>query len=168
MLRHILTLIGLLFMGTYSSHAQNSFPEKCIGDWEGTLYIYKQGKLRDSIPVRLEVSPTGDPGTFQWKTTYQSEDHPMIKDYRMMIDSTGPNSYIMQEEENIALHMYSFDNKLYSLFETESTMLSSSYELQKDTLYFEVNSASIQATGPMVTSFNIDYLQKVRFVRENQ
>jgi hypothetical protein len=71
----------------------------------------------------------------------------------------------MKEEENVELFMYSFDNKLYSLFETESTMLSSTYEISKDTLYFEVNSATTQATGPMVTSFNIDYLQKVRFIR---
>lgn len=167
MLRNYFFLLLIFLTGTFTSAAQQTFPEKCMGNWEGTLYIYQQGQLRDSVPVQLEVSPTADPVAFTWKTTYQSEDHPMVKDYTMVIDTSAANTYIMKEEENVELFMYSFDNKLYSLFETESTMLSSSYEIRKDTLYFEVNSASTQATGPLVTSFNIGYLQKVRFVREN-
>lgn len=168
MLRLPFILIGLLLLAAQHTLAQKSFPEKCIGDWQGTLLIYKKGQLRDSVPVRLEISPTANPETFQWKTTYQSQNHPMVKDYTMVTDSTEKNTYIMKETEDIELFMYCFDNKLYSLFETESTILSSTYELKKDTLIFEVNSASIQATGSMVTSFNIDYLQKARFVRENK
>lgn len=167
MLRYLLIPYLVLQAGIHDTMAQQSFPEKCIGNWEGTLFIYNQGQLRDSVAVNLEVSPTPDPVTFQWKTTYNSENHPMVKDYTMVIDTSAANTYILKEEENVELFMYSFDNKLYSLFETESNMLSSTYEIRKDTLYFEVNSATTQATGPVVTSFNIGYLQKVKFVREH-
>lgn len=168
MLRSIFMLFGCILIGSIQTQAQNSFPEQCIGNWQGTLFIYKQGQLRDSIPVQLEVARTGDPVAFQWKTTYMSENHPMTKDYQLIADPSRPNAFIMKEDEQIELYMYKFDNKLYSLFETEGTMLSSTYELKKDTLFFEVNSASIQASGPLVNSFNIDYLQKVRFVRVQQ
>ncbi len=167
LIRSLLTLL-LLFTASFFIHAQESFPEKCLGTWEGTLYIYKAGQLKDSVQVNLEVERTGDPNAFTWVTTYASEQYPMVKDYIFRVQEPSSQTYIMDEGDDTALLMYGFDNKVYSLFETENTMLSSTYELKRDTLYFEVNSAGQQATGPVVTSFEIGYLQKAVFTRKNE
>ena len=147
---------------------QESFPEKCIGSWKGTLYIYKAGTLQDSVKVTLEVNKTANPSAYTWITTYESEQHPMVKDYVLKVKDAEAQTYILEEDEETELLMYGFDNKVYSLFETENTMLSSTYELKQDTLYFEVNSGKQQATGPMVTSFQINYLQKAIFTRNEE
>lgn len=159
-----ITLIMFLVLPFYGQ-SQESFPEKCLGEWDGTLYIYRLGQLTDSIPVSLAVKRTRDPKAFKWVTTYKSEQYPMTKDYLLKFAEAGNNEYIMEEDEQTEILMYAFENKIYSLFETQNTMLSSTYELKADTLYFEVNSASQQATGSLVNSFKVEYLQKVAFTR---
>lgn len=165
MLRLLVILSGILLLYPPQIIAQESFPEKCMGNWGGTLYIYQKGQLKDSVSVTLEVKPSGQPKEFHWVTTYESEEHPLVKDYLLQIDQQEPEKYILKEGEGVELLMYGFDNKLYSLFETQNTMLSSTYEIRNDTLYFETSSASQQATGSVVTSFQIGYLQKAVFTR---
>ncbi|WP_224490615.1 hypothetical protein [Robertkochia flava] len=166
MTRQLLQVLCFLLIVPSFLHAQSSFPEKCLGTWEGMLHIYSRGQLKDSVPVTLEVERTADPATFQWVTTYHSEEHPMVKPYQLKLQKPGSNTYVMIEEDDVSLFMYAFDNKLYSLFETENTILSNTYELRDNTLLFEVNSASQQATGSVVNSYQIDYLQKAAFTRK--
>ena len=168
MTRHFL-IYTVLFLCCFAvARGQDSFPEKCLGNWEGVLQIYRKGQLRDSIPVSLQVKRTSDPAAYDWVTTYHAEEHPMVKAYQLKLEEPSTNTYIMVEDEDISLLMYGFDNKLYSVFETENTLLSNTYELKQDTLFFEVNSASQQATGPVVSSFQIDYLQRATFVRKDE
>jgi hypothetical protein len=50
-----------------------TFGDKCLGNWEGTMYIYGKGQLRDSVPVQLTVQKTASPDTWTWKTSYLSK-----------------------------------------------------------------------------------------------
>lgn len=166
--RKLVLLILFVFPFVVSAQEQPNFAERCLGNWEGILYIYQQGQLQDSVSVSLEVDKTANPKVYTWVTTYNSEEHPMVKDYLLKVGKEQERQYIMEEDENTEILMYGFDDKIYSMFETQNTMLTSTYELRNDTLYFEVNSATHQASGAQVSSFNIGYLQKVAFTRRNE
>lgn len=116
------------------------FPEKCLGIWEGTMYLYHHGVLNDSVPVRFTAARTETDETFIWKTEYLSETRPAIKDYKLVVDDEDAGRYILDEGDGIELIEYNVGNKLYCLFNVDDAYLCSFTELIGDKLIHEVTS----------------------------
>lgn len=142
--------------------AQNLFPDKCAGTWEGMMQIYYQGTLRDSVKVRFTVAPQSE-NAWKWQTEYLSEKMPLTKNYTLKLKDATQNLYITDEGNGIELHEYLFGNKLYSVFEVEGILLTSSYELRGEELIFEVTSGKKipEATTQEVSNFSTLSLQRV-------
>lgn len=143
-----------------SLNAQTSFPEKCLGIWTGTMHIYNRGLLVDSVTIKLNVTRTNAPDTFVWKTEYLSEKFPMVKDYKLVISDAGKGVFITDEGDGIILMDYLFENKLYSVFETQGILLTSTYEWLGNQIIFEVTSGKELQTTYGVKSYNVLNLQK--------
>ncbi len=144
-------------------HAQY-FPDKCVGSWKGMMHISSQGSLKDSVNVILTVAKGSSPNEWIWKTEYLSKKLPMTKDYVLRLKDGGKNIYVTDEKNGIELMDYLFNNKLYSVFETQGVFLTSSYELRDKELIFEVTSGKkISATDQQVNSYSVDNLQRVIF-----
>jgi hypothetical protein len=144
--------------------AQMTFGDKCLGNWEGTMYIYGKGQLRDSVPVQLTVQKTASPDTWTWKTSYLSKTQPMVKDYKLVLKDAVTNSYVTDEGDGIILKDYLFNNKLYNVFETQGIFLTSSYELIGEQLIFEVSSGKkLEEENKSVTNYSVTSLQRVIF-----
>ena len=158
-----------LFMSFFTSSvcAQERFGDKCIGKWEGTMYIYGKGQIRDSVPVELTVQKTSLPLTWVWKTNYLSNKNPIEKNYKLVLKDTASQTYLIDEGEGVELWSYYFINKLYSVFETHDVMLTSSYELQGDDLIFEVTSGKKIEDRKEVNNYSVLGLQRVVFKRGN-
>ncbi len=77
--------------------------QKCLGTWQGFKYRYHDGKLRDSVPVKLIVANTADTGVWLWKTEYLSEKFPMVKDYKLKVKDITNNIYITDEGDGLTL-----------------------------------------------------------------
>jgi 5'(3')-deoxyribonucleotidase len=143
-----------------SLNAQTSFPEKCLGIWTGTMNIYNRGSLVDSVTIKLNVTRTNAPDTFVWKTEYLSEKFPMVKDYKLVISDAGKGVFITDEGDGIILMDYLFENKLYSVFETQGILLTSTYEWLGNQIIFEVTSGKELQTTLGVKSYSVLNLQK--------
>ncbi len=144
--------------------AQITFGDKCLGKWEGIMHIYGKGQLRDSVPVQLLVQKTTSPNTWSWKTSYLSKTQPMVKDYTLILKDAATNSYVTDEGDGIILKDYLFQNKLYSVFETQGIFLTASYELIGDQLIFEVSSGKkLEEENKAVTNYSVTNLQRVIF-----
>ena len=156
-----------LFMSFFTSsvYAQERFGDKCIGKWEGTMYIYGKGQLRDSVLVELDVQKTNQPNIWSWKTSYLSKTMPMVKDYKLVLKDSATQTYATDENNGIELMNYYFNNKLYSVFETHGVMLTSSYELKDNQLIFEVSSGKKIEGNNEVVNYSVINLQKVVFNR---
>lgn len=163
-------LATVMVVVTWScSLGQTSFPDRCIGTWTGTMYIYRQGTVQDSVTVVLTVSRHADIGAWTWKTDYLSKTHPMTKDYVLRVKDEKKGVYITDEGGGIELTDHLFGNKLYSAFETHDVMLTSSYELINDQLIFEVCSGKkppITTPAPEVINYPVSNLQRVVFRRK--
>lgn len=116
-----------------------SFPEKCLGVWEGTMYMYKYNTIRDSVPVRFTVARTELDSVYTWKTEYLSPTRPAVKDYKLVVDQ-GTGRYILDEGNDVKLIDTHIGKKLFSVFLVDDILLTSSYEFTGDTLVFEVTS----------------------------
>jgi hypothetical protein len=151
----------LIFLFSITSiFAQASFPEKCLGVWTGTMHIYNRGSLVDSVPIKLNVTRTNAPDTFIWKTEYLSTKNPMVKDYKLVISDAGKGVFKTDEGDGIFLIDYLFENKLYSVFETQGILLTSTYEWLGNQIIFEVTSGKELQTINGVKSYSVLNLQK--------
>ena len=157
-----LKLALLIFISQNAVAQSGNFGKECIGTWKGTMHIYSQGKLVDSVSVVLEVKPQND-SVFGWKMDYLSEKIPLTKDYRLIYK--GQNHYQTDEGDGIKLDGYLFGKRLISVFETEGVLLTSAYELRTNELYFEVTSSNKGKSDSGVQSYQIGFLQNVLFKR---
>ena len=160
-----INVIILLCFSCSKLYAQENFADKCIGKWEGIMYIYGKGQLRDSLPVELDVQKTNKSDTWLWKTTYLSKTMPAVKDYKLVLKDAVTQTYATDEGNGIELMDYYFNNKLYSIFETHGVMLTSSYELQGNQLIFEVSSGKKIDENKEVNNYSVLNLQRVIFKR---
>ena len=156
-------LLITLFLDAVEIKAQQMFPDKCVGNWEGTMYIFQKGTLRDSVHVKFTVERK-EHNKWSWKTEYLSEKFPMTKDYQLILDDSTGFRFKVDEGEGIALYDYLFENKLYSVFETHEIMLTSTYELTKEgDLVFEVTSGKpmIGQSSDEIKNYTVQSLQRV-------
>jgi len=144
-----------------------SFPVKCEGIWKGTMYIWSRGSVADSVEVKLTVMKHAEiANRWIWKTEYLSESMPIIKDYQLVERDSLRGLYGTDEGDGIELKNYLFGNKLYSAFDVDGIMLTSSYELFGNNLIFEVTSGyKIKGKKKDVDSFSFEVLQRVVFTR---
>ena len=152
----------LMITATETAYAQQNFGSHCTGNWKGTMYMYSKGILSDSVPVTLNVTPQND-SVFQWKMDYLSAKMPVTKDYHLIYK--GGNHYQFDEGDGVKIDTYLFVNRLISVFETEGILLTSLYEWNKDELYFEVSSGNKSRSNTEVQSYQIGFLQNIRFKR---
>jgi hypothetical protein len=164
-LKTVYLSIAFLLMTIFQPlKAQVAFGDKCIGNWEGTMYIYGKGQLRDSVPVQLTVQKTANHDTWKWKTSYLSKTQPMVKDYKLILKDATTNTYVTDEGDGIILKDYLFNNKLYNVFETQGIFLTSSYELIGEQLIFEVSTGKkLEEENKGVTNYSVTSLQRVIF-----
>jgi len=141
--------------------AQIAFPDRCQGIWEGTMYIYSKGQLRDSVPVRRTIQRI-DSVSWTWRTAYLSAKMPATKDYILRLGDPTTQEFIVDEGEGVVIPMYLTDNRLYSIFETSGIVLTASEELTPEGLYFEVVSARRSGkTDAPLAPYQIGSVQKV-------
>lgn len=155
----------IFFLSCFSTNlnAQSNFANRCEGKWEGVMYIYGKGQLRDSVRVQLIVQKSLLPDTWIWKTNYLSKTTPVEKNYKLVLVDAATQKYLTDEGDGVELWDYYFNNKLYSVFETHDVMLTSSYELQGNQLIFEVTSGRKLEEKKEVTPYSVMNLQKVVF-----
>lgn len=167
-MKKLIILIVFIFISP-NINSQINFADKCIGKWEGDMEFYKNGKILGKMPVRFTVSKTKQKDCWVWKTEYLSKKQPGVKDYLLKLIDSKQQLYLLDEGDNIVLNSYVIKDKLYQIFETEGILLTSNYELINDTLIFEVSSGKkIIKEDNEVSSYSIDYLQRVKFKRSEK
>ena len=128
------------------------------------MYLYGKGQLNDSVAVLMTIAPTDTASVWIWRTEYLSEKYPMVKDYKLRLEDQEKGRYALDEGDGIVLYDYLFGNKLYSVFQTQDILLTSSYEWQEDRLIFEVTSGrELPDTSNGIRNYSVMNLQRVVF-----
>lgn len=154
-----------IFIGLFSIIStfcfSQTFPDKCLGVWEGTMKIYNNNTIRDSVKVRFTAAKTDIDGNYIWKTEYLSEKRPMVKDYKLVVDDSEKGIFKLDEGNGVELIQYNVENKLYSLFQVDGIWLTSTTTLQNDQLIFEVTSGKEVNETKGITNYAFTNVQRV-------
>jgi len=155
----------MMVLSFLTTEAQDQFPDRCLGVWEGTMYIYSKGVLRDSVRVRRTIRRI-DSVSWTWRTEYLSEKMPATKDYVLRRRDASSNEFVVDEGGGVEIPGYLTGNRLYSIFETSGFLLTAAEELTPEGLLFEVVSArrSGKPDTPVGT-FQVGAVQRVLLVR---
>ena len=135
------------------------------GQWHGMMHMFRNGTTSDSVDVILTIKPIND-STLTWKTEYKSAKQPMTKDYTMKSVDIVKGVYATDEGEGVLLDTYLIDHTLFNVFEVEGIMLTATYRLLGDEMFFEVTSGKKGKTvSGGVTNFSVNHLQRVKLTR---
>lgn len=158
-------LLALLLATACTASGQPAFPDRCLGVWEGTMYIYGKGVLRDSVRVRRTIRRI-DTASWTWRTDYLSDKMPATKDYVLRRRDAAGTEFVVDESGGVEIPMYRTGDRLYSVFETSGILLTAAEELTPAGLLFEVVSArrSGKPDAPVGT-FQVGAVQRVLLQR---
>ena len=109
-MKHLI-FISLAFLFFHANAQQIKITD---GVWKGTLMIWKENKIVDSVPTELTIKTIIKDSIWQWKTEYLSATMPVTKDYTLRIIDKQKGIYITDEGDGVDLMNYSFGNKLLS------------------------------------------------------
>jgi len=125
------------------------------------MQLYKQGVVMDTIDVVMNIHPIPDTLCWTWKTIYVTPERTITKDYNLYFKKGSNNEYILDEGEGLQLFSYVFENRMYSNFEVEGSMLTSVYILNNEKLIFEITSGKdIGKTAKDIRNFSVTNLQR--------
>ena len=163
-MRNLIILLGIL---TVSYCNAQSFPDKCLGIWQGTMKVYQNAQLIDTPEVTFKVAPVIKDSIWTWRTSYKSEKYGMIsKDYKLVTKNRKTGTYLLDEGQDIYLDAQVINESMYSTFEVEKSALHSKYEFKGEQLYFEVITSLKDSDTTYVKSYPVVNVQYVTLTRK--
>lgn len=164
-LKKWLGMISLLWCLPLFAQNQNVL-SKCEGTWTGELeMVGRLGQVR-KVPMRLDIIRSGD-SVWTWKTVYDENKVPIVKDYLMRLVNEREGKYMLDERDGILINVSLIGNKFYSLFDVEGSLLSCTYQFTDSLLYYEIVSGpskpattSLLKDSNKVNSYEVKSLQR--------
>lgn len=166
MRKYILVFILLTFV-CYSQNKQSTFPEDFYGKYKGKLNIVNpNGKME--IDMEFHLFPTDSSGKYQYTIIYASENINQERKYLLIEKDKSKGYYIIDENNGIFLDAKLLNNTLYSVFEVQGNILTTTEKFYEDYLDFEIifmNKEKVNKSGntdsetPEVISYPISVIQ---------
>ncbi len=148
------------------------FPQSWLGDWEGTLKIFKDNKVVQNVPMELELAQMDSSANFTWAIIYGEDKETGRRPYELELIDTDKGQYRIDEKNSILLESYLYGNKLLCWYEVMGSQILSIYEKRGDKIIFEIifgSSEPVSITGdqkyqgediPAVSTFPIGGYQR--------
>ena len=158
--------------------AKEKFPESWFGEWAGTLEIFNNKGLSQSIPMTCLMSKTDTAGVFNWNIIYGEDKVKGLRPYLLRTIDAQKGQYLCDELNSIKMESYLLGNKLFCNYIVAGNWITSTYEKQGDVMVFEIifgKEKSVSETGgqkvngediPVVKAFPIVISQKATLKRK--
>lgn len=155
-----------------------NFPEDWLGYWEGTLDIYNDKGLAQSIPMALDHSSTEADSIWTWAIIYGEDTIAGRRDYSLKVEDASAGHYYVDENNYILLDGFHRGNHFISTFKVQGNYLMTDYKLDGEELIFTIHffpEKEIRTTGgtkqgeeeiPFVYSYKNTVLQEARLRRK--
>jgi len=153
-MKNRLTLILCLFIFTASTAQE--IPKEYLGNYKGELKIYNP-EVVSKLNMELEISATDTVGRYNYVMRYLSE-KPDIRKYTLIATDNTKSRFTLDENNGIKIPTTYVNNTLQSLFQVQSSLLSTKISFQNDTAVFEIsvaNTAQADSTATYDGQFKV-------------
>lgn len=125
--------------------------------------------------MEFHLNPTDSIGKYEYKLVYVMMGKPEERKYTLIEKDASKGEYIVDENNGILLDAKLIDNTLFSMFEVQGNILTTTERFYKDSMDFEITFANkaqqtksgtegVDATE--VISYPISVLQKAHLIKQ--
>ena len=153
--------------------AQKQFPQAYYGKYLGNLHIANPNG-NDTIDMEFHLRPTDSAHKHHYTIIYIMDTLRQERNYTL-IQGKIKNRFTIDENNGIILSATFVDNTLYSVFEVQGGLLTTTERFFDDYMIFEITYAAksqIQTSGgtsediPEVLAYPISTVQKAKLIKE--
>ncbi|WP_452597757.1 hypothetical protein [Pontimicrobium sp. MEBiC01747] len=169
--------ILLLLCLSFSSEAQNDsiqFPQDYFGIYKGNLNIINS-RGTQTIGMEFHLQPTDSVGKYKYTIVYIMEGNRQERKYNLITKNAAKGDYIVDENNGILLDAKQIGNTLYSMFEVQNNLITTTERFYKNAMDFEITftdtkqktESTAEGEDPInVTSYPIGGIQKAHLVKQ--
>ena len=170
-------LLLVFFVASFSTKAQTDslqFPQDFYGIYKGDLQIVNS-RGRQTIQMEFHLNKTDSIGKYQYMLVYIMNGERQERKYNLLEKDASKGDYIVDENNGILLDAKLIDNTIYSMFEVQDNILTTTERFHKDSMDFEItvaNRTEKVTTGTEgedatdVISYPIFAVQKAHLVKQ--
>lgn len=168
-------ILFLLFL-SFSAFSQKTttFPDDYFGKYKGKLNIHN-AKGSQVIDMELHILPTDSVGKYIYTIIYKSDKINQERKYSLIEKDKSKGVFAINENNGIVLNAFVADNTLYSIYEVQGSLLTTTEHFKDNYVDFEImytQKDKVEKTGknteeiPEVLSFPVMSVQKARLYKE--
>jgi hypothetical protein len=160
-------LACVVMLGTMTSSLADkpaaSLATNWHGSWSGKMVSTDAEDKSSEVALVVNIEPIKGSSTLTWTMTYGDGDKAIVKDYKLVPVKDKPGRFLLDEQNGAAFDARLVNDELISQVEIGGAVVSARYELQGDTLRFEVISlrpAKEKTGNGNVQGFVVEVVQK--------
>jgi hypothetical protein len=171
MFKYILILASFI---SFSQTKNELFPDSFFGKYKGKLLITNANGAQE-IDMEFHLFPTDTLGKYHYTIIYKSDKINQERKYTLLEKDKSKGQYLVDENNGILLNTTLANNTLYSIFEVQGNLLTTTEHFYKEYMDFEImftskdkveKSGNTDAETPEVLSYPIMGIQKARLYKE--
>jgi hypothetical protein len=142
--RLLMLLLFCSFALTAQTETPPAFPQDFVGNWSGTLEIYRPEGVAQSVPMELRIQPMADTA-YTYTIIYGEDKVAGARNYIIVPGPDGAHHWVCDEKNTVLLDGYYLGNIYQSVFTVQGTYLMSSVEYRDDHLVYTIQSGKAEA-----------------------
>lgn len=171
MFKYLFILISFI---SFSQSKIDTFPDAFFGKYKGKLQIINAGGAQE-IDMEFHLFPTDTIGKYHYTIIYRSKDVSQERKYTLVEKNKKTGQYIVDENNGILLNTTLANNALYSIFEVQGGLLTTTEHFYQDYMDFEImysqkeqveKSGNTNEDTPEVLSYPVINIQKAKLYKE--
>ncbi|BCY28499.1 hypothetical protein [Flavobacterium okayamense] len=164
-----LYIVSFLTFGLSFGQEKN-FPDDFLGNYKGKLEIVS-AKGKQEIDMEFHFTKTDTIGTYKYVLVYNNQP----RNYFLIEKDKAKGQYIIDENNGILLQASVFDNGIFSMFEVNGSLITTTEKFYDDYMDFEImftNTNKVETTGkgteeiPTVKVYPILGTQRARLLKQ--
>lgn len=168
-MKFLIYIISFFIFGINFSQ-EKTFPKDFFGNYKGKLII-SNANGKQEINMEFKLSKTDTVGTYKYVLIYNNQP----RNYFLIEKDKSKGQYIIDENNGILLQASVFDNCLFSMFEVNGNLITTSEKFYDNYMDFEIiftNTNKAETTGkgteeiPTVKVYPILVTQRARLYKE--
>jgi len=173
-MKSIVVFFFLISTSLFSQEDSLQFPEKYFGIYKGDLVI-NNTRGTQTIPMEFHLKAGDSTDVYVYTLVYGANEQRQERNYNLLAVNAEKGEYVVDENNGILLDAQWVDNTLYSSFEVQGNLLTTTERFHENTMDFEITFSSKESkkvTGtegenPIeVISYPITVVQKAHLTKQ--
>lgn len=169
-MKYLVILFSIFFTNSLLGQTKINTPSDFTGIYAGKLIITNANGSQE-IDMEFHLLPTDTIGKYKYTIIYNKQ----ARNYSLIEKDKEKGLYTIDENNGIVLEAYFTNNTLYSIFEVQGNLITTTEHFQEAFMDFEImfsNTAKQVKSGygtdesPEVTSYPILGVQKARLYKQ--